>query len=281
MLDSKLPNPDSGTVGRPEGSLPLLRSSGGCEDGEQTPTAAPSKAKAQGLASDPVARVLTSMQFGEAPCVGFLGDRGWGKSTAMKAVVRGWLARNPGVALVCDKSGSSGFEGQRRISESDLRLRPMSPEPRVVVFTGDLCDGTDPDVEGIARFAWRLRSARCGSLVVCDEMKWVARGMQWKNRARWLPQTCTEGRKHDVGFLWAAQIPQDVPMEAYEESSFLVVGHLAGLGVRCLRDRDYLLGLPDGALESLPDDQTPPKERGRCVILRRGKPWDGKFYRFA
>jgi hypothetical protein len=273
--------PNPGQPARPQESLPTVRPAAGGTTRELAQAPLSTKAPSRGVAGDAVEVVLGSMRFGEAPCVGFVGDRGWGKSTAMKAVVRGWLARNPGIVLVCDKGGASGFEGQRRVSVSDLRLRPMLPEPRVVVFTGDLSTGTDPDVEAVAEFAWKLRAVRCGSLVVDDELKWLARGGWWRKGVKWVPQTCTEGRKHDCGLLWAAQSPQDAPRESFEESSFLVVGHLAGLGVRCLRDREYLLGMPDGTLESLPDDQTAPSERGRCVILRRSKPWNGKFYRFA
>jgi hypothetical protein len=220
------------------------------------------------------------MTFGEAPRVGFIGDTGTGKSRAMKALVAGWLARNPGVALIGDKGGSSGFEGQKRISRSDLRLHPMAPSPRSLVFTGDLSAGLDPDLEDIAHFAWQLRSGRTGSIVVADELKWLARGGWWRKGVKWFPQCCTEGRKHDIGVAWAALSPQDAPREAIEEAGFLVVYRLAGLGVRCLADRNYLIGVPDGTLEALPGEETPPSERGRCMILRRGRPWDGRFHRF-
>lgn len=272
----------TGAAGDPRQAraLPALQALGGSVDGKPSQAPEPPPPPRRRLEGDPVAIILAGMQYGEAPCVGFLGDRGWGKSRAMKAAARGWLARNPGVVLALDKAGGSGFEGQRRVSLSDLRLHPMAPEPRAVVFTGDLAAGLDPDPEEVAAFAWRLRATRTGSLVCVDELKWCARGGWWRKGIRWVPQTATEGRKHDVGLLWAAQSPQDAPREAIEESLHLVVGHMAGLGVRCLRDRDYLLGMPDGTLEALPGEETVPAGRGRCVILRRGQPWDGRFYRF-
>jgi len=220
------------------------------------------------------------MSFGEAPRVGFIGDTGTGKSRAMRAVVAGWLSRDPGVVLACDKGGSSCFAGQRRVSLSDLRLRQMTPEPRAVVFTGDLSAGQDPDAEAVAGFAWQLRATRTGSLVVVDELKWAARAGCWRNRARWLPQTCTEGRKHGVGILWGVQFAQDAPREAIEEAGLLVVFRQAGLAVECLARRGYLEGMPDGTLQGLPGEEVPPSERGRCVILRRGRAWDGRFHRF-
>jgi len=220
------------------------------------------------------------MQFGEAPRVGFVGDTGTGKSRAMRAVVAGWLARDPGVVLACDKAGASGLPGQRRVSVSDLALNPMAAEPRAVVFVGDLAAGVDPDAEAVAAFGWQLRARHVGSLIVVDELKWAARGGWWRKGVSWLPQTCSEGRKHGVGILWGSQSPQDAPREAIEEAGVIVVFRMAGLGVRCLEDRNYLVGMPEGTLEALPGEESPPVDRGRCVILRRGRPWDGRFYRF-
>ena len=220
------------------------------------------------------------MQYGEAPRVAFVGDTGTGKSRAMRAVVDGWLARNPGVVLALDKAGASGFVGQRRATVADLALEPMAPEPRAVVFVGDIAAGVDPDPEAVAALAWSLRPRHVGSLVVVDELKWAARGGWWRKGVRWLPQTCGEGRKHGVGILWGSQSPQDAPREAIEEAGVVVVFRLAGLGVRCLAERNYLVGMPDGTLEALPGEESPPDDRGRCVILRRGRPWDGRFFRF-
>jgi hypothetical protein len=277
---SELQNPDAEKPGRPQGTLPPLCASGEDTHGESPAPATPAKAPGKVSGGDPVAICLASMRFGEAPRVGCVGDTGTGKSRAMRALAAGWLARNPGLILALDKGGASGFEGQRRVSVSDLQLHPMATEPRAVVFTGDLAAWIDPDPEEVARLAWRLRARRTGSLVVVDELKWCARASWWKRGTKYLPQICSEGRKHDVGILWGTQSPQDAPREAIEEAGILVVFRLAGLGVRCLRDRDYLLGMPDGTLESLPGEESPPSERGRCVILRRGHSWDGRFHRF-
>lgn len=220
------------------------------------------------------------MSFGEAPCVGLIGDRGAGKSRAMRALITGWLARDPGVVLALDKGGASGFEGQRRVSLSDLRLHPMAPSPRVVVFTGDLSACLDPEAEAVARFAWRLRASRTNSVVAVDELKWIARNGWWRKDVKWLPQTCSEGRKHHVGIFWASQCPQDAPREAFAECDPLVTFRLAGNELERLDERGYLRGIPGGTIEDLPGDTAPPSERGRCLLLRRGRPWDGRFYRF-
>lgn len=277
---SQVQSANTASLARPEGQVPALRGdgSGVAQESPHAPMSTASKGSRVG--SDPIEICLAGMSYGEAPRIGFVGDTGTGKSRAMRAVVAGWLARNPGVVLACDKGGSSGFDGQRRVNLSDLRLTPMLPEPRAVVFTGDLSSGLDPDAEAVAAFAWRLRATRTESLVVVDELKWCARAGFWQRRARWLPQTCTEGRKHGVGILWGVQFAQDAPREAIEEAGSLVVFRQAGLAVECLRRRNYLLGMPEGTLERLPGEETPPPARGRCVILRRGQQWDGRFHRF-
>jgi hypothetical protein len=213
--------------------------------------------------------------------VGFVGDRGTGKSTAMRAVAAEYLHRSPGIVLALDKGGKSGFPGQRRVSVADLGCNPMAPSPRAVVFTGDVCAGLDPDPEAVARFAWQLSGRRVSTLIIVDELKWASRGGYWVRGVRWVPQTCSEGRKHGVGLLWGSQSPQDAPREAFEQSGALVVGRLAGLGINRLRERDYLLGVPEGTVESLPGDDVAPSERGVVLILKRGRPWDGKFYKFT
>lgn len=279
VLVSKLQNPGNGRTPRPQGEVSVLREPVAGEARDGAAATPPKVAKATG--GDPVALCLYSMNFGEAPCVGIVGDRGTGKSRAMRALVAGWLSRDPGVVLALDKGGASGFEGQRRVSLSDLRLHPMAPSPRAVVFTGDLGAGLDPDAEGVARFAWQLRASRTNTLLAVDELKWAAKNGWWRKGVHWLPQSCSEGRKHHVGVLWGSQSPQDAPREAFEECDPLVVFRLAGLGLDRLRDRGYLVGIPDLTIERLPGDDSPPDERGRCLILRRGRPWNRKFYRFG
>jgi hypothetical protein len=199
----------------------------------------------------------------------------------MKAIARGYLSRSPGLVLALDKGGASGFEGQRRVSLADWAGRPMDAEPRAVVFTGDMVAGVEPDPEEIARQQWRLVGSRVKTLLVVDELKWCARGGWWRKGVRWVPQTCTEGRKHGAGILWGSQVPQDAPREAFEEAGLLVTFRLSGLSLDRLDERNYLRGIDREVVEDLPGDDANPKDRGKCVILRRGRPWDGKFYRFG
>ena len=281
MLGAELPATGRAASGGPHRSVPGMP--GLDEQPIRSPTkAAASKASARGVRSgaEAVAACLYSLGFGEAPCIGIVGDRGTGKSTAMRAICSGYLQKSVGLVLACDKGNASRFAGQLRVDVADLAARPMDAEPRVVIFTGDPYSGIDPNPEGVAEFAWKLAARRVPTLQAVDELKWAARGGWWRRGVVWLPQSCSEGRKHGVGIVWASQSPQDAPREAVEEAGLLVCYRLAGLGLDRLEERNYLRGLPREIVEGLPGDLSPPAERGRCVILRRGQAWDRCFYRF-
>lgn len=282
MSSKELSNPGARGPRRPQGALSALPP-GGRVQLDKSPTRAPSAPTASRVCgnAEAVAAVLYSLTWGEAPCVGVVGDRGTGKSTAMKAICAEYLRRSVGLVLACDKDGGSGFVGQRRRDMMDLQARPLEPSPRSVVFVGDSFAGVDPNPEEVASFAWRLAARKTPSCVVVDELKWAAKNGWWRKDVKWLPQCCSEGRKHGVGILWASQSPQDAPREAFEEAGVVICYRLAGLGLDRLEERGYLRGLDRSLVEDLPGDDSAPSDRGRCVILRRGRPWGGKFYRFA
>lgn len=282
MRDPVMRDPCQADAGRSKGAVSALLAPGTQPVRERSPHARPSPSPASIVTGDCAVDVaLYSLKFGEAPCVGIVGDRGTGKSTAMRAICAGYLRRSVGLVLACDKGGGSGFVGQRRATVAEMGARPIEPEPRAVVFVGDPWEGVDPDPEAVAAFAWQLSARRVPTLQAVDELKWAARGGWWRKGVKWLPQSCSEGRKHGVGILWASQSPQDAPREAFEEASLLVCYRLAGLGLDRLEERGYLRGLDREVIEGLPGDRVSPSERGRCVILRRGEVWDGKIYRFA
>jgi hypothetical protein len=97
---------------------------------------------------------------------------------------------------------------------------------------------------------------------------------------RILKRCFTEGRVHGLSQLWGTQDLTDVPVAVVAQSSAIWCFKTAGTGLEILRRRNYLLGVPDGLVENLPDDESPPDERGEFVRLRAGKRWDSKLYRF-
>lgn len=211
--------------------------------------------------------------------VGLLGDTGTGKTHAALRIVDEYLRRSPGVALVADSKGEGRFRGQCWATVGEVATRPPAPEPRTWVFSGDPAAGVDLDVDEVAAFAWRLSARRVPSLIVADELEAAAIAGQWRRGVQWLPRAFTQGRSHRISVLWGCQSPQGVPLSAFEQSDEIWCWKLAGLGARCLRERGYLEGLDASTLAGLPGVEAPPAERGAFVVLRRGRPWDGRICR--
>jgi hypothetical protein len=240
--------------------------------------------------SEAAAEAWAPLGYGEGARVGVLGDSGAGKSTAEKELIKEWLRRAPGVAIVVDDKGPrQRFEGQARRDIADLRAHPYDPEgPRVIVLRGDCFAGYKVDREEVAAFAWKMIARRQPTLLVFDELKEACAGGQWKGGAVWLPRSFSQGREVGLSVLWGTQDTQEVPAEAFNQSGRVLTFKIAGNGLRLLGNRNYLVtapGLEPGTLERvipmLPGEDDPPASRGPFVLLKRGKPWDGKFYRFT
>lgn len=233
--------------------------------------------------AEAAAEAWAPLAFGEGARVGVLGDSGAGKSTAERALIDEWLRRSPGVAIVIDDKGpKQRFEGQARRDITDLKRHPIDKDGRrVIVLRGDAFDGYKVDREEVAAFSWKIIGRRQTCLVVHDELKEAASGGQWKSGSLWLPRSFSQGREVGLSQLWGTQDTQEVPAEAFNQSSSLLCFKIAGNGLRLLRARDYISDGVDEVILSLPGDDVPPAERGAFVLLRRGKPWNGKVYRFA
>jgi hypothetical protein len=227
------------------------------------------------------------LSHGEGPRIGILGDSGCGKTEAMRRLVREYLKRMPKspVYIIDDKEANPQFEGQYRRDVLDFLKRPPDKEPRVIVFRGDpfaVSDG-EVDPETIAEIQRRQAAqSRRPSMVVYDELDKAANMRMWKrgdaSTVRW---AFVKGRSSGATSLWGTQETQTVPAEAFNQSSCLFVFRMVGNPVRLLRERGYLEGSNvDEVITSLPGDELPPNKRGYFVMLRRGRPWDGKVYRF-
>jgi len=258
---------------------------GGARLAEKTPLqVAPVLAPGEEAANE----ILAPLNFGEAPQSGILGDTGTGKTTTANAIVNRWLELSPGIVIVVDdKERRSRFVGQERRDIADLVVRPWDPNGRrVIVLRGDVAAGVDADPEQAAELAWRRAARGRATYVVHDELvagrEKIVKARQWRKGITFIPRSFTKGRAAGVGDLWGAQSPQDVPIEPFEQSNGLIVHKLAGMGLERLRERNYLNGSNVGeVIERLPGMERPPNERGPCVLLVRGQPWNGKIYRFA
>lgn len=227
---------------------------------------------------------LEPLKHGEGPRIGVLGDSGCGKTELMRRVVTMYLAKvaKAPVFVVDDKEARAQFQGQERIDRQDLVKRPAKPEPRVIVFRGERFSTGEVDPEEIATIQKNLAQTGRPSLVVYDELDKAANMAMWKRGdasvVRW---AFIKGRSSGAASLWGTQETQAVPREAFNQSSCLFVFRMVGNPLRLLYQRGYLEGNDvSNVISSLPGDELPPKERGFFVMLRRGRPWDEKVYRF-
>ncbi len=229
---------------------------------------------------------LSPIDHDEGPRIGVLGDSGCGKTEAMRRIVAAYVTKvKKGVVLIIDdKESKAQFEGQERRDAMDLAQVPVMPSPRIVVFRGDRFDrlAGEVDPEAIADIQWRMAQRGRPSMVVYDELDKAANGGQWKSgdssAVRW---AFIKGRSSGAASLWGTQETQAVPREAFNQSSCILAFRMVGNPVRLLKERGYLEGNDvAGVISTLPGDELPPNQRGFFVLLRRGRPWDEKVYRF-
>lgn len=237
---------------------------------------------------------LFPLSQGEGPRIGILGDSGCGKTEAMRRLIKEYLERTDNkdpkrqsaVFIVDDKEAEAQFEGQERRDVIDFRQNPPKPKPRVVVFRGDRFDRQNGEVdpETVANIQWGMAQQERPTMVVYDELDKACNNGQWRagdaSTIRW---AFTKGRNSGASSLWGTQETETVPSEAFNQSSCILAFRMVGNPVRLLGRRGYLEGNQDvGAIiAALPGDELPRSKRGFFVLLRRGRPWDEKVYRFT
>jgi hypothetical protein len=134
----------------------------------------------------------------------------------------------------------------------------------------------------VAALQWQLAQRARPSLCVYDELDRAANAGQWKAGAEsQIGWAFGKGRSVGAASLWGTQETQAVPREAFNQSSCLLVFRMMGNPVRLLKERGYCEGGVDAVIPRLPGDELPPAQRGYFVLLRRGRPWDRRVYRFV
>lgn len=276
---SGLRDPGRGEFGGPQGEVPSLRSpelqrQGG---GKGSPISAKSAGQVRtgNQACDVIFAPLAS---GDGVRVGLVGDTGCGKSYAAHAIAEEYLRRSRGVLAVADSKADGGWPGDVRASVDDLRMRP--PGSRQIVFTPNLNAGELLDLETVAQWQWALAARGTRNCVVYDELSDACDDGEWLDGVRMLPRAFTHGRSRGISVVWGAQFAQLVPRQAWECSSVICCWRQYGNALAILKRRGYADDAAERAIASLPGDDVPKAQRGRFVVLRRGRPWDGFFYRF-
>lgn len=230
------------------------------------------------------AALASVVRGGEAPRIGLVGNTGSGKTTAAREIVRAWLTHSPGLAVVVDAKAERRYDDLPGavVRESLAHYADERPPPgaRLLILRPSIFDGAEADPEAAAAFCWRLAGRRWPTLLVNDELvPHAAHHGQWRRGMTALPRAFIQGRVHGLSQLWGTTALQGVPVEAADQSSVILVFQTAGLGLRILGDRNYLVGVPPGTVEGLAGFDRPPDERGEFLALRSGVPWDGRIYR--
>jgi ABC-type cobalamin/Fe3+-siderophores transport system ATPase subunit len=236
------------------------------------------------------AEVLAQLDYGEAAFVGLVGDTGTGKTTALDHLIKLYLRKSAGsVFIIDDKELRPRFAGQERRDVADLRARPIDPDQpdsRVIIFRGEPTKGILADPEEIAQLAWARVQRGRKTLVVIDELiagreEQLSKNTQWRKGVEFVPRCFNAGRAVGVSVIWGAQSPQEVPRGPFEQSNAILTFRLAGMGLRSLRERNYLEGGAEEVIPRFHGPPDPPAVRGDFALLRRGAPWNGKTYKFT
>jgi hypothetical protein len=200
--------------------------------------------------------------------------------------VLAYLRRAPGLVCIVDAKGERRFDDlpvspppEVRISPADYAARPVQQGCRVVIFRASLMGEVNP--EEIAHFTAALAERRWGSLTLNDEFDQAVRNGHWKKGTVFLPRAFIRGRSSGQAQVWCTTSPHNVPLEPFDQSSEIWQFKTAGLGLRLLRDREYLNGIDPKVIEQLAGYPLPPEDRGEFVRLQRGRPWDRRIYKFG
>jgi hypothetical protein len=232
-----------------------------------------------------VSAALASLaRGGEAPRIGLVGNTGGGKTEIARHIVKAYLAASPGFVFVVDAKAERRYDDLPGavVRESVSHLANDWPTgARLIIIRPRIFEGSDADPEAIAALQWRCAGRRWPSLAVNDELvPHAADYGQWRRGSKMLKRSFIQGRTHGLTQLWGTTALQAVPIEAADQSSVIFTLQTAGLGLRLLNERNYLVGVPPGTVERLAGFERPPAERGEFLALRSGVPWDGYVYKF-
>lgn len=198
--------------------------------------------------------------------------------------MRAYLSASPGPVIVVDAKAERRYDdvAPAIVRESVAHLgTDWPPGARLIIIRPRIFEGADADPEAVADAQWRLAGERWPSLVVNDELvPHAARHGQWRRGSHQLPRAFIQGRTHGLAQLWGTTALQSVPIEASDQSVIFAF-QTAGLALRILGERNYLVGVPPGTVEGLAGFDRPPGERGEFLALRSGVPWNGCVYKFV
>lgn len=224
---------------------------------------------------------LAPLAWGEGPRIGILGDSGTGKTHAARFIVSEYSKTVLGYTVIVDDKGSStSYAGDVRRDLAEFASKPPAAPPSVTILRGSIYEGETIDPETVAAWQWQMAARRWKTLGVYDELTRACGNGTWRVKHSQVARALREGRSVGLATLWLTQLPQDVPREAFHETPVILCFRLDSTALYGDKMRPFLDGGVDQVIRALPADDVPPADRGKFVVLRRGRPWDRLVYRF-
>lgn len=221
-----------------------------------------------------------------------LGETGSGKTTIMRAVIYGIIAREYSkFALIHDTKSFAFPEYPHSLLSPDVktfRARGFKPgDIPVVSFRGDPRYDIDVSAEDVARYSKELaqqgridpvtnRWTTSPHLLVIEELAAAASGGRKHVKSPSVLWALEQGRKVGVSVLGTTQSLRKVPLDILEQSSAIVFFRLTGSSINYMRENMRLdrqmtetIAGPNG--EGLPNYSF-------CLYMK-SLPWDGEIHR--
>ena len=133
------------------------------------------------------------------------------------------------------------------------------------------------DPEEVSAYGWRIAASGLPVLVVADELERAASNGQWRRGVTWIPRIFGQGRANGVSMFWGAQSPQMAPLEAFEQSSHMLVFKLDAMGTQLLERRGYLSSAQALQVSQFPGVEVQKDKRGFFLLITRGVGVSGPY----
>ncbi len=221
-----------------------------------------------------------------------LGETGSGKTTLMRAIVYGTIAKcYSNFALIHDTKSFAFPEYPKSIMSPDVatfRARGFQPSDiPVVSFRGDPRADVSVTAEEVARYSkWLAQKGRIDPAtgrwttnpheLVIEELAAAASGGRKHVSAPSVLWALEQGRKVGVSVLGTTQSVRKVPLDILEQSSAIVFFRLTGSSSNYLSNS---MGLDPNMIQTIAGPNGEGLPNYSFCLYMKSVPWDGEIHR--
>ena len=221
-----------------------------------------------------------------------LGETGSGKTTLMRAIVYGTIAKGySNFALIHDTKSFAFPEYPKSIMSPNVptfQARGFQPSDiPVVSFRGDPRGDVECTAEEVARYSkWLAQKGRVDPAtgrwttnpheLVIEELAAAATGGRKHVKSPSVLWALEQGRKVGVSVLGTTQSVRKVPLDILEQSSAIVFFRLTGSSVNYLRGN---MRLDDQMINTIAGPSGEGLPNYSFCLYMKSVPWDGKTHR--